>query len=256
MKKFNNLGKSDFKKIAISSNKTTRRIFKKLFKKEIDIFAQTIFDAYKFYKLTALKWKDNDKRNFWVEKYLQNAIDNLLCSVNHFISGFIVASGNLTRQFCESCAMAMLISNRKIAYNEKYFKELDKKCEDLYICLSSNVGNYYEIIKDIKGELYKIRINKSIKEVWDNKGNFHIDEKMWEEFSKIRNYYHKLSHPAPDALIGKLLAKSNSKGKIIFGARYDKVLKEGYEVRMNEKIDLAKILKKIMEIVNTQMIYD
>lgn len=248
-----NLSKSDFKKLAISSSKTTRRKFKILFSKEIDHFAQFIFDAYKFYKLTAGKWKNDSNRIFWVKKYLENAIDNLICSVNHFICGFIVASGNLTRQFCESCAMAMLISNKEINYYEKYFVKLRNKCDDLAKCSSNNVGNYNNIIEEIKRELHKIKTNTSIKEVWENCQNFNIDEKAWESFKKIRNYYNKFSHPAPEALIGKLLDISRGKSDVVFGSRYDKSLEEGYKVRMKEKIELAKQLRNIIEGINVQL---
>lgn len=248
-----NLKKSDFKKMVISSSKKPKKQFRKAFAKEIDQFVQYIFDAFKYHKLTVSKWKSDDKRHFWVEKYLQNAIDNLLCSVNHLVSGYIVASGNLSRQYCESCAMAMIISNQKMKYYEKHFVKLNKKFEKLDKYGSNNIGNYETIIEEIRDEISKIQVNQSIQIVWNSRRNFEIDYKAWESFKGIRNYYHKFSHPSID-LLAKILGTSKGLGKVVFGSYYNPGYKLWYKQEIERKINLAKNLHNIIKGVNSQLI--
>jgi len=247
------LKKSDFKKMVISSSKTTRKQFKKEFKKEINQFISYIFKAYKYHRLTVSKWKSDDKRHFWVEKYLQNAIDNLLCSINHLISGYLVASGNLSRQYCESCAMAMIISNQKMKYYEKHFVKLDKKLEKLHKYSSNKIGNYKTIIDEIQDEMSKIQTNQSIQIVWGNRRKFNIDCEEWKEFKKLRNSYHKFSHPSID-LLARILATSKGLGKVVFGSYYNSDYKPRYKQEIERIINLAKNLHNIIESVNSQLI--
>lgn len=246
---------SDFKKEVLSSSKKPRKEFRRVFSIEVDQFTKCIFDAFEYHRQSVGKWNPNGKRNFWVEKYLQNAIDNLLCSANHFISGYIVASGNLSRQFCESCAMAMIISNPRIKYYERHFVKLDTLFERLEENRSNGTGSYAAIVESIKVEISKIQVNQSIKTVTDNQQNFNINSDAWKSFTRIRNYYHKFSHPSVD-LLAKILATPLGTGKVVYGSYYNPEFRGWYKQEMERKIDLAKALKNIIGGIDSQLIDD
>ncbi len=60
-----------------------------------------------------------DQRAAWVEMFLFAAFNSVLTSAHLLLSGFLIPSGNLMRQFGEACAIAMLASHRKINMLER-----------------------------------------------------------------------------------------------------------------------------------------
>lgn len=220
------LEKSDFKKLVISGNKTTRRKFKEEFKTEINQFIDAIYEAYKLFKVVSEQWK-NTVRNGFIEAYLHNAIDKLVISVNLLVSGYFVPSGNLVRQFCESCCMAILLSSKELEYFEIFKKHVDDKTTN------------------------QIRANRSCYLIEENQDKIGINKKGWEAFLELRNFYNRLSHPSVFALATiKDISKDGGVRK--FGAHFDTGKIPAYKKELKYRIVTIKYLKDIIEGIDQQ----
>ena len=252
--------KEDFLAIVISSNDTEKSKIVKLFETEINDFVSHIFTAYELHESLSKKWKvkfENDEIRFlWIEKYIYYAIHNLLCSTSLLLAGYLVASGNLVRQFFESFVMAMAFANRKIDYFEK-FTRIWQVIENLLSKYrkyrnENNKSKADEMEIKIEELLKKIDVNKAITEVYNNLEKFNIDEDSWKHRMRLRKKYHKFSHPAVNALYS-ISDPSKGVGTIRFGPRYDQEMIDVYRFEMNGRICFAKTLKNIIEEISSQL---
>ena len=92
--------------------------FKSLFKSEIEEFINETVNAYVEWK----KWDskiNEDEQKAYISAFIFNAINTLTISTKLFILGYIVPSGNLVRTAMESCAMAILCSNKSLPFFEQ-----------------------------------------------------------------------------------------------------------------------------------------
>lgn len=218
--------KKDFRKFINSGNKAPRKIYKKQFKKEISQFVDLIHEDYKLFKLVDKDCR-NDYRRSFTSAYLYHAINDLISSFDLFLSGYIVPSGNLLRQFTESCAMAILLSNNRINYFNYFKKHWDNKTID------------------------SIKVNKAFSKVSDNLNKLGISRRAWNEIRKIRNFEHQYSHPTLLSLTANIDFCSENE---ILGPHYDLEKIGTYGKEMGMRIIAAKYLKSIIEKVMSEFI--
>lgn len=222
LKKFvirDSLNKSDFKKVIYSRDiKKNLRQFKIIFSLEISNFIDSIFNAYKSWKIIDKKCK-GDKQKSYVAGYLLNAINNLVVSLNFLILGHLDASGNLFRQFMESSAMSILLSSQELNYFEMLMEHIEKKT--------------------------KFEFHRSLDFVSDNIGKLKIDRNAWNKFKKIRNFYHSYSHASLLSVAGRF--NFDVKDTVYIGGNYDPAKVEIYRKEIQLRISAADSLKNIIE---------
>lgn len=216
------LGKNYFKRVVLCGNKTPRSKFKTSFGNEINQFIDNIHVAYKAYKVIDKKCK-GDVRKTWVTAYLYNAIQVLISAFNIFISGYIVPSGNLMRHFHESVAMSMLLSNTKL----KYFDDFIREPRDFKV---------YQVFTFIAKDL----------------SLFQINTKSWNNFLKIKDFYHNFSHPSVLAVSSLALFESK-KNFVVLGSHYDTGKLKGYKMEIDRMVNAAGVLKNIIEGISDQL---
>lgn len=215
--------KSFFRQVILSSNRIPRSELKKHFKNEINQFIEAAYKSYKSLKKIKKLYLLGDFRIRWVDSYLYNAIQNLISSFNIFISGYLVPSGNLMRQFYESAAMAILLSSDK----HKYFGQFKKNQKDF-------------------------KVNKVFKFVEEYFSYFKINQKAWDEFIKDKNFYHKFSHASEAALISQFHFESKQ-SLCVFGGHYDQKKVELYETEITKRVVAARQLKNIIDGIAEQL---
>ena len=87
----------------LSGDKVTRNHFVQNFGAEIEQFIKAISLVYE--RINKLEGGvPQNMRSAWAWMFLYNAFNNLVTSFHFLISGFVVPSGNLIRQFAESIA--------------------------------------------------------------------------------------------------------------------------------------------------------
>ena len=209
------LEESDFKKLVYPNNKV-RKQFKSLFNAEINNFIKEVFKAYQIHKLADEKCKDGDKQKSYAVGYLFNALDNLVTSFNLLIEGHLEAGGNLFRQFSESLAMAILISNKNLSYFERLMSEKNK-------------FPFHKALKYVSSDINKLN----------------IDSNAWEKFVKNRDFYHLYSHSSLLAMANRFnFYRVNT---VVFGGNYDQAKVDIYRKEIGSRITAAKCLRNVCE---------
>jgi len=155
--------------------------------------------------------------------YLYKAIQDLISAFNIFISGYIVAPGNLMRHFHESAGMAILLSCSTLKYFEKFIKNTKK-----------------------------FPVNKVFDYIGINLSHFNIDSNAWKTFVKIKNVYHSLSHSTLFALSTSAFMGTDEK-LIILGSDFDPGKIQHYSMEINRMTSAANSLKNIITGVREQL---
>lgn len=115
----NILIREQISKFIFSGDQKTRNHFIQHFGTEIELFTDAIVVAYqRIMKLESTV--PHTIRSAWVWMFLFYAFNSLLTSFHLLISGFIVSSGNLIRQYGESIAMALLCSQSLIKVFDRF----------------------------------------------------------------------------------------------------------------------------------------
>ena len=210
------LNEDELRDIIFSNNDEVRKQFRDAFTSEIEDVIKYIFISYEAYKKLENKFK-KQARESYIAAFLFNSIHSLIDSVSLLISGFFIPSGNLVRQSIESLAMAILISNKKLDYFDKFEKDPSK-----------------------------FQTNQSLSLIETNQNVFNINKEGWAAFKKIRNFHHMHSHPSGLSLYS-FMRKTNIGWVVKFGADYDPDKKEIYLKEIQGCITIAKYIKNIVE---------
>ena len=94
----------------ISDDGDVRGRFQKEFPTEIEALAHELYQTCGLLRQFT-KSVSEDLRAAWVEQFLFAAFNCVLTSAHLLLSGLLIPSGNLMRQFCEACATALLASH-------------------------------------------------------------------------------------------------------------------------------------------------
>lgn len=230
-----NLTKIQLKNTILCANTKYRVKFKKHFKEQINQFIHLSFVAYKAYKTIQA---NDEHRKIIIDGFIHNAIQNTISAFNIFISGYIVAPGNLMRQYHESVAWGILCSTNRLPYCNK-IKQIWKTAKE------NQIEKFHTLNDNLK-------FSKGLGYVKDNLDIFNkVEETSWKKFIKIRNFYHNLSH---SSLIGiSTNAVMDAKGEIVLGAYFDTGKIKHYREEIISMINAVEILPNIIEGINQQI---
>ncbi|MEW6181732.1 MAG: hypothetical protein AB1500_00955 [Bacillota bacterium] len=213
----NRLQKADFIALVCSDNEEVRKRFQNRFSAEINAFVEAIFAAYEAFE-RAIDKPINNERIAYVAAFLFNALDNLVVSTNLLLAGHLIVSGHLTRQFGESVAMALLLSND----NLNFFSEFKR------------LGPKYPV-------------HKSLNYVSRNLRQLGLDRGAWAKFMEINQAYDTSSHASAFSLCKILHFDS---GGVSIGGDYDSSKELGYEKELKRRISAARSLQNVIEAIH------
>jgi len=204
---------SVIQKELLETNTVVLTNFKELLLDEINKFIEESIQAYNAWNLWDSK-VGKKKQKAFVSAFIFNAQNCMVVSTKLFIHGYPVPSGNLVRTGLESCAMAILCSNKELSYYEK-IKENEFKASQAFKTLEDCVDQ------------------------------FGINSASLTEFKKLWAWYHGYSHATLLSLTS-LLSFESGVSNIHLGSIFDANKKDSYKKELILRINIMKNIKNII----------
>ena len=207
-KSLTNKHKRDLYKVLLEALEEIKKQFLAHFSDDLEQFidstAQAFFD---YQKLDAASDLDNNRA--LVSGLVFSAISLHIISMRLFLTGYIIAAGNIQRQVIETIALAILCSCKSIDVLKRFLE------------------NSYSPNKSIRDALrYATKINVK-------KDSMKILKDSW-------NFYHKFSHPSK-ITIASHIRFSDEGGAIYIGSSFDEGKLDEYKKEMTGRVNLARI---------------
>lgn len=148
-----------------------------------------------------------DIRAAWVEKFVFTAFNSLFVSCHLLISGFLVPSGNLMRQYAEAYAMALLCSHHELDVLRRFDKDPGR----------FPVHNAVQLVRN--------RRNMRV---------LNINARGWASFETISKWYDHYSHASVLSLATVAVLKTP--GSLILGGEFDDGKREAYRKELRLRV--------------------
>ncbi len=197
----------------IGDNSEVRQNFITYFNEQISKFIESMSNAY-------FNWKNfdfnigTDEKKAYISALIYSAINAHIVSLKIFLSGYMIAAGNLQRQVIETLAIALLCSDSSLDIVDRYMN-------DKY---STN-----KAVRDVLRKFKKLNLNKDALQVLEHAYLF----------------YHDYSHPSKLSLAS--LISFSEKGKLYLGASFDIGKINEYTKEINSRVSLANIFDNIVD---------
>lgn len=206
-----------FREVILGSYEEVRTEFTVRFGPGIENFTLLTHKVYRQIQTMESRVPYED-RSAWTYQFLYVALNHLVSGFHLQISGFLVPSGNLMRQFGEALAMALLCSHRKINVFDRFIKEKEK----------FPAHKSLEMVR--KGQNRKL---------------LQIDRERWDELEAINRFYDHLSHPG---LYGSsaLEVFSHPSAKSL-GGSFDARKVEFYDREIRLSLTAAMLLREVAQ---------
>lgn len=201
-----------------SEDSEVRASYLKLFERDVQEFAEAMAKAMAAWREIDAVVGDDEKRGY-VAAIAYAAVTLHVTSMKLFLSGHIVAAGNLMRQVVESIALAILCSAR-------HLDVLDRFMADRY------------------------STNDAVRDVLRNAKTLKLKQDGLAALKASQDFYHKFSHISRLALATMI---SFSEDGIYLGASFDDGKLEAYRKEVNGRVGLAVVLPNILYGVKGQL---
>ena len=196
----------------LHENEEVRESFMNHFSRQIDKFIHEMANAIRDWKSfddTIMGEKDKAA----VSAILYSAITLNIASMKSFISGNIIAAGNLQRQVLESIAMAFLCSGKSL-----------------------------NILKMFMEQQYSP--NKAIRDVIKHSAKLNLNRDALEVLKKSYEFYHNYSH-LTYMTISSFVSFSDQ--GLYVGSSFDEEKISEYQKEINSRISLAGIFSNVID---------
>lgn len=196
----------------IQDEPSIRESFLKRYSNQVDKFIENEALAFhKWKQLDSVTHSDEKKKH--VSTLIFSAINLNTISLKLFLSGYIIAAGNLERQVIETLAFAILCSCKSIGILEKYIR-----------------NDYLSM--------------NAINDLLQNAEKANIEKKDVESLKKVRKYYNLCSHPSFITI-----ATSLSDQGWVFGAYFDDGKTNFYDTEITGHIFLSEVIGGYVDLV-------
>src|SRR5947209_6622637 len=138
-----------------------------------------------------------------VDLFFHSAVNSVLCSLHHLVSGYPIAAGNLMRHYTESVAMALLCLEPSLGVLDAW-----------------NRNRKQFPVHDAPMKLKKGKVRSALK------ARLQFDPDAWETVLEIARLYDQLSHASALSLGHLLMLDTDD--MMIIGGEYDPAKKEPY----------------------------
>ena len=207
------------------SNATVQERFRTEFPAEIERAVVGITAAHRALDLFRFRLQGSNQMAT-IDLFFHTAVNSVLCSVHHLVSGYPIAAGNMMRHYTESVAMALL-------------------------CLDSSTGVLDAFSRDRKNYPVhdaptKLR-KKSVRRVLEAKLAFDAD--AWETVLEIAEIYSQLSHASGLSLGYQLMVDTDD--MMIIGSEYDPAKTEPYRADLVRRASAAESLTHLIGVTTT-----
>ena len=204
-------------------NGVVQRRFRELFGEEIDRAIAALAKAHsEFQRLQA--GIALEPRAATVQLFIHAAINSIIVSLHHLVSGYPISSGHMMRHYTESIAMALMCSDERTRVYKRY--EADRKTFP---------------VQKAPGMLRQNNIKNPLKE------SLGFEPDAWETILQIAALYGQLSHASALALGHQLMLTET--GGLIIGAEFDPAKADVYGSDVVRRRSAAESLAHIIPII-------
>ena len=158
-----------------------------------------------------------------LELFFHSAVNSVLCSVHHLVSGYPIAAGNLMRHYTESVAMALLCLEPSLGVLDAY---------------SRNRKQFP--VHDAPTKLKKGKVRSALK------AKLQFDPAAWDTVLEIAKLYDQLSHASALSLAHQLMLDTDN--IVIIGSEYDPAKKEPYRSDLIRRASAAESLAHLIHV--------
>lgn len=201
----------------LSGNRRTQRRFWRRFGDEItavsDALSKVTSRAHRLESAVPLS-----ERSAWVQMFLFMCFDSLFTSSQLLVSGFLVPSGNLMRQFQEAVAMALLCSHRRLSTYDEFVASPDA-----------------------------FRVDRAMRRIGEPEvaRQLAIDLVAWANFQEHLKFYHKYSHASALAAASRFMQEGPD--GLAYGGEYDPGKEFAYEKELRSRASAAEMLLSVID---------
>ena len=195
-----------------SDDPDVRAEYLNLFEANAQEFSTSMAQAF-------MRWRSldadlqGDENRAYVSSLVFTAIDFHILSLKHFLSGHIVASGNLFRQVVELIALACVCSGKELGVLEK-FKE----------------GRY--------------STSKAVRDALRHSKQLGLNDDGMNALKDAQTFYSRYSHPTQLTLATIM---SFSGEGLYVGANFDRGKVQAYRQEVNGRVSLAKVFPNFID---------
>lgn len=198
----------------LSDDSEIRTKYSKLFQQDVKVFVQDMAQAFtKYRNLEGVVQLDVNKS--YVQAMVYAAFSLNIVSLKLFLSGFIVAAGNMMRQVSESIALALLCSGKDIKVLERFIE-----------------GKYSS--------------SNAVQDVLRNSKQLGLNNDALKQLKDLQKFYHKYSHPTLSTL-ATLVSFSGIETYV--GASFDENKIDIYRKEVKIRANLTKLFPEFIECV-------
>jgi len=186
------------------------------FKHEIDEFVGFMADA--FMRWRALDSAIGPNKNLGhISAFVYSAITLHILSLKLFLSGHLVAAGNLMRQVVEAMAMALLCSSTSLGVLDKFI-----------------IGQY--------------STQKAIAQVIKHSKKLGLKKEALEDIKRAQLFYHDYSHLSRFTLASHMAFESE--GALYVGCSFDEGKIDQYQKEMAGRVGLSRVFPNFIQAVS------
>lgn len=161
-----------------------------------------------------------------LELFFHSAVNSVLCSLHHLVSGYPIAAGNLMRHYTESVAMALLCLEPSLGVLDQYTRS--RKTFPVH---------------DAPTKLRKGKVRSALK------AKLQFDAAAWETVLEIARLYDQLSHASALSLGHQLMLDTDD--MMIIGGEYDPAKREPYRSDLIRRASAAESLAHLIEVATS-----
>ncbi len=158
-----------------------------------------------------------------LELFFHSAVNSVLCSLHHLVSGFPIAAGNLMRHYTESVAMALLCLDPALGVLDDF---------------SRNQKTYP--VHKAPTRLSQRKVQAALK------AKVEFDAPAWNTVLAIAELYDQLSHASALSLGHQLMLDSDT--GMILGSEYDPAKREPYRSDLVRRASAAEALAHLITV--------
>ncbi len=213
----------EIRNLVFDTNNQVYEKFKALCNDEIERAIEAIAQAHETFRDKQPKVV-LDERTGTVQLFVHVAINSILSSLHHLVSGYPIAAGHLMRHFTEALAMALMCAD---------------EATGIYQVYDQHRSTY--AVQSAPGRLRKKKIRRALEK------SMKFDSAGWEGVLKLAKLYDELSHVSSLALAHQIIF--SEEGGTVLGAEFDPEKKKHYRDDVIRRRSAAESLAHIIPII-------
>jgi hypothetical protein len=202
----------------VSDDKDVRAKFLENYNDKAAEFSDAMARAVLAWREVDAQTAENEKLSY-VSGLVFTALTLHIQSMKTFLSGQLVASGNLLRQTVESIALALLCSGKELGVLERFIED-------------------------------KYSTNDAVRDVLRHSDKLNLLKEGVAALRDAQGFYHKYSHPSKATMASVM---SFGEKELYVGSSFDKGKAEAYAKEVEGRLGLSRVMVNFVEAVKANL---